>query len=109
MGDQKRKSTAEPQNPFGRKLAALRATMVDSVTEDDLRAVLAKLLERAKAGDLGCIREVLNRAVGTPGEGRDPDRVGVEAVTLEADRYEAERLRRLRRPTDLDRLLNDDD
>jgi len=37
---------------------------LDAVTPDDLRAVVVALVERAKAGDVVAIREVLDRTVG---------------------------------------------
>ncbi len=39
-------------NPFGRRVARLRATLVEAVTEDDMRQLATKLLGMAKAGDL---------------------------------------------------------
>jgi hypothetical protein len=104
-----RASTKGAGNPFGRRLAALRAVVVDSVTEDDLRAILTKLVEQAKAGDLASIREVLNRVVGRPADGRDPDRVNIEAITLEANGYEAERHRKNSKPSIFERIATDDD
>jgi 5-hydroxyisourate hydrolase-like protein (transthyretin family) len=40
--------------------------MLDAVTAEDIRAVVAKLIEQAKAGDLAAIREVLDRTLGKP-------------------------------------------
>jgi hypothetical protein len=40
--------------------------MLDAVSDDDVRAVTAKLVEKAKSGDLGAIRELLDRVVGKP-------------------------------------------
>jgi hypothetical protein len=53
-----------PGNPRNRQTAALRALLLDAVTFDDLRAVVAKLVEMAKAGDLAAIRELLDRTLG---------------------------------------------
>ena len=55
-----------PGNPHGKRTAALRAMVTEAVTDDDLRAVVAKLVELAKGGDLAAIRELLDRTIGKP-------------------------------------------
>lgn len=56
-------------NPIARKMAILRTTLLEAVTEDDLRAVVAKLIERAKAGDIAAVKELLDRTLGRPSPG----------------------------------------
>ena len=51
-------------NPMAARVAALRSVLLDAVTPADLVAVVAALIDRAKAGDVPAIREVLDRAVG---------------------------------------------
>ena len=46
--------------------------MADTVTEDDLRAVIAKLVERAKAGERWAVCELLDRCLGKPMQQVDP-------------------------------------
>lgn len=53
-------------NPAARRMHALRQTVLDSLTEDDVRQVTRKLLELALAGDTTAIRLVLEYAVGRP-------------------------------------------
>ena len=53
-----------PGNPHARRVAELRAAMLAAVSVDDLKAVTAKLVAMAKAGDLAAIREVLDRTLG---------------------------------------------
>jgi len=53
-----------PGNPYAKRVAALRGAMLDAVTEDDMRAVLGKLVELAKAGNVPAAREVLDRCLG---------------------------------------------
>ena len=48
------------------RTAAIRGLLLDAVTDDDLRAVIAKLVEMAKGGDLAAIRELLDRMIGKP-------------------------------------------
>jgi len=46
-------------NAFARRTARLRSIAVDAVTEDDVRAVMRKLAEQAKAGDAAAAKLVL--------------------------------------------------
>jgi hypothetical protein len=55
-----------PGNPHARRTAQIRSLLLESVTDDDLRAVVAKLIEMAKGGDLAATRELLDRLVGKP-------------------------------------------
>jgi hypothetical protein len=74
-----------PVNPFARRTARLRSFMLDAVSEQDVRAVIAKLVELAKGGDMAAIRELLNRTIGKPGDAMNPDRMELdEARIIEA-------------------------
>jgi len=53
-----------PGNPHANRTARLRAMLLDTVSDDDFRAVVAKLVAMAKAGDLVAIRELLDRTLG---------------------------------------------
>ena len=55
-----------PGNPHGRRVEQLRAGLLDAVTDDDLRAIVSKLVEMAKGGDLPAMKEVLDRTLGKP-------------------------------------------
>src|SRR5262245_24238061 len=69
-------------NPFGRQVAALRQVLVNAVTADDVRAVAAKLLEQAKAGDVASARLLLGYVVGHPEPVRDPDSLDLHEIEL---------------------------
>ena len=71
-----------PGNPFARRTAELRSIMLETVGEDDLKAIVAKLFEQAKAGDVVAAREVLTRIIGRPTESPDPDRLDAHEATL---------------------------
>ncbi|HJT79366.1 MAG TPA: hypothetical protein VJ739_19375 [Gemmataceae bacterium] len=62
-----------PGNPFNRQLAALRKALVATVTEDDIRAVTAELLRRARDGDVLAIRLLFAYVIGRPTDAVDPD------------------------------------
>ena len=55
-------------NPIARKAQQLRAGLMRAVTAGDLRAVVRKLIDLAKAGDVQAARLVLDRTLGPPVE-----------------------------------------
>ncbi len=62
-----------PGNPFNRQLAAFRKALLAAVTEDDIRAVTAELLRRARDGDVLAIRLLFAYVIGRPTDAVDPD------------------------------------
>ena len=81
-----------PGNPYARRVARLRSLMLEAVSDDDLKAIVAALVQQAKAGDLAAAREVLNRCTGKPGyiEQADPDRVDLHESELQRQRDASE-------------------
>src|SRR5262249_52855310 len=67
-----------PGNPFARKVAELRRTLVNFVTEDDMKHVAFVLKERAMGGDLAAIKLLFQYVLGKPTETVDPDRLDVD-------------------------------
>ncbi len=55
-----------PGNPHAAAVGRWRTALADTVTGDDLRAVIAKLVERAKAGERWAVCELLDRCLGKP-------------------------------------------
>jgi hypothetical protein len=53
-----------PGNPHCRRVAQLRAVLLETVTDDDLRAVVQRLVGLAKSGHVPAIRELLDRLLG---------------------------------------------
>ncbi|MEZ4270158.1 MAG: hypothetical protein R3C68_01580 [Myxococcota bacterium] len=74
-----------PGNPHARRVAKLRSLLLNAVTDDELHAIVLKLVDLAKGGDLAAIREVLNRTVGKPETPADPDRLELERLRLESE------------------------
>ena len=78
-------------NPHAKRVARLRAALLEAVTEEDIRAIVAKLVEQARAGDLYAAREVLLRTLGRPVEWDLLERLesleeNVEAVAMSQGR-----------------------
>jgi hypothetical protein len=57
-----------PGNPHARRVAELRAALLEAVTPADMKAIVAKLVRKAKAGDIRAAREIIERTLGKPVE-----------------------------------------
>ena len=66
-----------PGNPYARRVADLRAALLESVTEQDIRAVARALVKRAKEGEIPAIRELLDRLMGKAGDNPPEDAGGI--------------------------------
>lgn len=55
---------ASKGNPHAVQVAKLRATLLGAVTPADLKAVIGKMIEAAKAGEPWAIKETLDRCIG---------------------------------------------
>lgn len=71
-----------PGNPFGRRVAALRKTLLDAVTDEQIRDIGLKMIELAQAGDVAAAKLVFQYTLGRPAETVDPDRVEVDEWRL---------------------------
>ena len=64
-----------PGNPFARKVAALRNAIVEAITEEDIKEIVAVLKQKAKEGSTAAIKLIFQYALGKPGPENDPDRL----------------------------------
>jgi hypothetical protein len=71
-----------PGSPFNRRVAALRQLLLERVSDDDLAAIVDRVVEMAKEGDLAAAKLVLSYTVGRPAPVVDPDRVDVDEFKL---------------------------
>ena len=53
-----------PGNPHARKVADIRRTLMETVTDNDLRQLVRTLVDKGKGGDVMAAREVLDRLLG---------------------------------------------
>ena len=53
-----------PGNPFASQVGKLRSVLLETVTPDDMKAVVVKLIELAKGGDLPAMKLLLDRTCG---------------------------------------------
>lgn len=77
-----------PNSPARRALA-YRDAFLGAVTPDDVAAIGAALLERAKAGDLTAARLVLDRVLGSEAVGQWKDTGQVEAEEKQRTLYQS--------------------
>jgi hypothetical protein len=85
-------NTGGPGNPYARQVARMRVRALDSVSGDDVEAILAKMVELAKQGDVPAARLVLQYTLGRPVPSAHPDRLDrdeVEAFQANAMRRDA--------------------
>ncbi len=60
-----------PGNPHARRTADIRRLIRESVTDDDLRAVVRCVVKKAKAGEPWAVKELLDRLEGKPTQAAD--------------------------------------
>jgi len=53
-----------PGNPHAKQVGALRSAMLRAVTEEDMEAILGKLVTLARSGNVPAAKEVLDRCLG---------------------------------------------
>jgi hypothetical protein len=80
-----------PGNPHARQVAALRRTLLQLVTEDEIIAIAKALLEQAKRGNVSAAKLLFAYTLGQPAKAVDPDRLPEhELDTLNANYAEPE-------------------
>ena len=57
-----------PGNPNARRVADLREALLSSIKPKDIQDVASALMQRAKAGEVAAIRELLDRLLGKAGD-----------------------------------------
>jgi hypothetical protein len=67
-----------PGNPFARRVAALRSALLDSISAEDLAAIVRALIAKAQAGDVAAAKLIFAYVLGKPAQAVDPDRLDSE-------------------------------
>ena len=73
-----------PGNPHAGSVSKLRAAILRAVDEGDIEAIIKKLVQQARSGDLPAVKELLDRCVGKPSTGDLIERI--EALEAAAER-----------------------
>jgi hypothetical protein len=69
-------------NPFARQVAAFRACLINSVTQEDMQAIVWKLVDRARFGNLRAIKLLFSYLLGTPKPVVEPDELDLHEMHL---------------------------
>ena len=96
-----------PGNPYARRVARLRGLLLDAVSDDDLKAIVSAMVQKAKGGDLNAAREVLTRIIGKPADAPDPDRLDVDGMGIDLDAIVTANQCRLNRPSAFDLAMDE--
>ena len=75
-----RNNPGGPGNPFARQTAALRAALVNGVTEQDIQDILDILLLNAKGGHLPTIKFLFSYLIGKPKPVVEPDTLDLQEM-----------------------------
>ena len=79
-----------PGNPHSKRVTRLRSVLLNAISEKDLLAIISKLLDQAKSGDIVAIRELLNRIYGRPACATDPDQLRLAERRLDVQDQQLE-------------------
>lgn len=69
-------------NPFAKRTAELRTTLLDAVSPADLKRMVAKMICLAKDGDVQAFKVLMSYTVGKPSNAVDPDTLAAHAFKL---------------------------
>lgn len=81
-----------PGNPHAGQVARLRSAMLAAVSEDDIRAIVRQLVDKARTGDVRAAQEVLTRCLGKAEAIDLVDRLDALEEVLRGSRMPEERL-----------------
>jgi hypothetical protein len=71
-----------PGNPFARRVASLRQVLLDSVTDEDMRAIAEELIVQAREGNLAATKLLFSYVLGKPTESVNPDTLDAQEWQL---------------------------
>ncbi len=69
-----------PGNPFARQTAALRRQLLQAVTQEDMAAICATLILRARAGSVPHVKLLFSYVIGKPTDAVDPDTLDLQEM-----------------------------
>jgi len=71
-----------PGNPHARKTAAVRAALLDAVSEKEICEIAQIMCARARQGDVAAAKFIFSYVVGKPVQVMDPDRLDLDEYNL---------------------------
>ena len=73
-----------PGNPYARRVARLRATLLDAVGENGLADIVQGMVSAATGGDVAAAKLLLSYLLGKPVESVEPDYVEIHERQLQS-------------------------
>ena len=77
-------------NPHAKRIGELRSAMIESVTIDDMKAVIRQLVRAAKDGESWAVKVLLDRTLGKPLEADLIERIEQMESTIREMSHEPE-------------------
>jgi hypothetical protein len=71
-------------NPYARRVAQLRSTLLDAVGENGLADIVQGMVSAAKGGDVAAAKLLLSYLLGKPTDAIEPDAVQIHEKQLRA-------------------------
>lgn len=59
--------------------------MLNAITDEDIKAIIVRMIEAAKEGDLNAAKLILSYAIGRPDNPINPDRVELNDRSIQQD------------------------
>ena len=59
--------------------------MLNAITDEDIKAIVVRMIEAAKEGDLNAAKLILSYAIGRPDNSINPDRVELNDRSISQD------------------------
>ena len=82
-GKFKKGNPGGPGNPNMKLFSQYRKALETAITKKDFKAVVKKLLDLAKAGDVQAIKILLDRTLGKAAQNINLNSIGLQPVTIE--------------------------
>ena len=60
-----------PGNPLVKQIQRIRTALVNAITPEDVQAIVRRLIEKAKKGEVAAAKMILERALGPAAEALD--------------------------------------
>lgn len=87
-------------NPHAKRVAQFRSTMMEAVSQEDLKSIVEALVTQAKAGDIQSTKLLLSHLVGSIPQTVNPDEIELQEMQLHAKLKEEEKKEKIRQQFD---------
>lgn len=71
-------------NPHAKRVAQFRSTIMEAVSQEDLKSIVEALVKQAKDGDIQSTKLLLSYIIGSIPQPVNPDEIEIEEMKLES-------------------------